>query len=459
MSERLIAFLAGLALVAGACTGNQPSPSPSPGAQVPTSAPGPATDAVVLDVVADLSPTTGSLELPNSYLEGIQLAAEQVNAGRGVKGRRVELALHDHRGEPAEAERLVAEVLAGDPTALLYVGPGTALQPHRQRFLETGVPVMLLQGDMYTSRTLFPQVFQTTIPWEWQARVIARYVVTDRDAADVVFIGSGPEAGTARDALAGALEYWGGDLGAGFVIRSGGTPGRKPYVRAMGADWVVIHGTDVDSPVDLILAVEVMAQEGGLKDLPGFTASSGLLGQEALASIPAGASACNTYTWAGWAEPIPRVGEFRRKFQAFAGRLPSGLEQEGYDAMWTLIAALRQTDGEGGPALADALEGIQDRTFSGFPIDLGPDDHMFAPRDELGLFAIPGSHEEVDPWDQGGASWTPLMRTFTYDGERTNVLDRDRRVFFPYWNKNLPGPKYWRSRYGIVSRPGQDPMH
>jgi len=50
------------------------------------------------------------------------------------------------------------------------------------------------------------------------------------------------------------------------------------------------------------------------------------------------------------------------------------------------------------------------------------------------------------------------MRTFTYDGTRTNVLDIDRKVFFPFWGKDQPGPEYWRSRYGIATRPG-DRLH
>jgi ABC-type branched-subunit amino acid transport system substrate-binding protein len=415
-------------------------------------------EALTLDVVADASLDLGSVTVSNAYLDGMHLATEEINRRGGVEGVPVELIVHDHGGDPAEAERLIGQVLAGDPVAVLYAGPGTALIPHRPLLFETGVPVVLLGGDLYTARVLFPQVFQTTIPWEWQAHEIARYVVTDRKDQDVVFLGSGPEAATARDALAAALAYWGGDLDAGFVIRSGGTPGRKPYLRAGSADRVVVFGTDADSPIDLVKAVEELAQAEGRTALPGFTAASALLGQERLASLPAGTTACDRYTWAGWAEPIPRVGKFRKGLEASTGRLPAGHEQEGYDAVKSLAVGLRQTGGRGGPDLIDALEDIADQTFSGVPVSLGPDDHVFAPRDELGLFAVPGPKDELDPW-LGEDPWMPVMRTFTYDGERTNFLEVDRTVFFPFWNENIPSPKYWRSRYGIVSRPGEDALH
>jgi ABC-type branched-subunit amino acid transport system substrate-binding protein len=450
-----------------ACTseGGAPPASPGPGPTVsPTSSPGP--QPLVLDVVTDVDQTLGATPLPNSYLDGMRLAVSQINTGRGVGGRPVELAVHDHSVERGSATGLVRDLLGGDPTVILYVGPGTTLSPLRAEFAETGTPVVLLGGDLYTNRGLFPQVFQTTIPWEWQANVIARYVVTDREAEDVVFLGSGPEARSARGALRDALEYWGGDLDAGFDDRSRdpGTGLARAFRRAGRADWVVVFGDSLDA-LELTNALEEGAsidRTSDPKDRPGISGPSSLLvPSERLAHPEPGTTACMTYTWSGWAEPIPRVGKFRAKFQAFSGRLPTGLEQEGYDAVRTVVAALRGTGGEGGATLTGALEEeIGERTFSGFPIDLGPDDHLFAPRDELGLFAVPGPQDELDPWlGEGSPAWMPLMRTFTYDGMRTSVLNQDRRVFFPFWNENLPGPKYWRSRYGITTRSGQDPLH
>jgi hypothetical protein len=154
------------------------------------------------------------------------------------------------------------------------------------------------------------------------------------------------------------------------------------------------------------------------------------------------------------------VGTFTTNFQTSLGHPPTGFEQEGYDAVRTLALALARTNGKGGPALVGALEGVKDRAFSSFPVDLGPDDHTFLPRDELGLFAVAGPNERLDPWQQPETVvWRALMRAFTHDGKRTDILDRDRRVFFPFWRKDRPGPEYWRSRYGITTRPGADAVH
>ncbi|MGH2573174.1 MAG: ABC transporter substrate-binding protein [Actinomycetota bacterium] len=457
-----------LLVLAAACTSGEMVPRASPSVPAvgspnltPTPAPTPAEDPVVLDVVADLAPSPGglgSLEVGNTYIEGMQLAVQEVNGRGGVSGRPVELALHDDEGHPELFAGLIGSLLEQDATAILYAGPGPALTPLRPQFAATGTPVILLEGDLYTSRGLFPQVFQTSIPWAWQAHDIARYVVRDRKAEDIVFVGTGPEAPVARRALRGALEYWGGRLAAGFDDRSRDERGlSRAFERAARADWAVAFGPQVDA-LEVVNAIEEAAEAK-----PGITGPAALLiSHPALADPEPGTSACYTYTWAGWADPIPRVGRFRRRFERFAGRLPQGLEQEGYDAIRALVVALRKTGGRGGDELRKQLEQIKGRLFSGFPVDLGPDDHVFPPRDELGLFAVAGPDERLDPWQAPPTAtkgvWRAVMRTFTYDGQRTNVLDRDRRVFFPFWNKRVPAPGYWRSRFGIVTRP-RDPLH
>ena len=311
---------------------------------------------------------------------------------------------------------------------------------------------MLLGGDLYTSRGLFRQVFQTTIPWVWQAKVIGRYLVRDRKAQRIAFAGFGPEARAASAAMRAALEYWGGALNTSTVEPAGRAPNRA--VQAVRtADAVVVFG----SPEDSLAMVSALKQ---LPHPPRIAGSDSLLDvpPETLVAPP-GTTACYTYTWAGWAEPIKRVAAFRKRMQRETGHPPMGLEQEGYDAVRTLAFALRRTGGRGGPALVNALEAVH-RTFSSFPVAFGPDDHAFLPRDELGLFAVAGPREKLDPWQQVGSEpWRALMRAFTYDGTRTDVPDEDKRAFFPFWGKDQPGPEYWRSRYGIVSRPSRDPLH
>jgi branched-chain amino acid transport system substrate-binding protein len=441
-------------VAAGGCTSNEPasqqppSVSGTPGATpglIPSPSVAPGASPITFEVVADLRP--GSSSRP--YLDGMQLAVDEIDGLGGVGGRPLVLSIRDHGGDPDLATSLVGDALDEDAPAILYVGTGPALTPLRPRFERLGTPVVLLSGDLYTSRGLFRQVFQTTIPWKWQAKVVGRYLVLDRKARRIAFVGEGPEARAAAAAMREALEYWGGTLWKAII-----NPGGGSLDAVRGADAVVGFG----SPEDSTTIVSALKR---FDDPPRIVGSASFLDVDlGTLGAPPGTTACYTYTWAGWAKPIARVGRFTSNVQSALGRPPIGLEQEGYDAVRTLALALARTNGKTGPALVRALESVHDRTFSSFPVDLGPDDHTFLPRDELGLFAVAGPNERLDPWQQPGSSpWRALMRAFTYDGTKTDILDRDKRVFFPFWRKDRPSPEYWRSRYGIVSKPGGDPLH
>lgn len=450
---RRFAVLTALIVVGVSCTGSGGSPSArptSPGSTIP-SQPQASTDphAIKLEVLAD---TTGpQREGHRPYLDGMRLAVDEVNAAGGVKGRSLALEVHDDGSSPKDRTRLVKELLGNPSPALLYVGEGPALSALRTRFERRRKTLFLLLGDLYTAHAMFREVFQTTIPWEWQAGVIARYLVRDRRARAIGFMGSGEEAGEAEATTQRALNYWGGQLAWGATFGSGEEPPESAVTRARGADAVVVFG----SPPDSARLARLLAEsENG----PRIVGGASLL--VANPGLPAGTTACYPYTWAGWAEPIRRVHLFRARFRAAFGHDPTGLEQEGYDAVRVLAESLVRTGGVGGRKLTSVLEKVNDRTFSSFPIELGPDDHVLLPRDELGLFAIAGRGERVDPWQAPGSEpWRALMRTFTYDGNRTSVLDMDRRVFFPFWRKNLPGPEFYRSRYGIRTRASRDPLH
>ena len=447
----------GLLLALAACTSAPPAPrhSASGSPAVADLSPSPTRSGappVVLDVVADESGPEALDAGP--YLDGMRLAVAVLNRAGGLGGRPFELTFIDSRGDQRRATDLILNALGDRPSAILYVGPGQALAPLRPQFTEAGTPVVLLEGDLYTSRQLFPQAFQTTIPWEWQAKVIARYLVVDRGATRIAFVGAGPEARPALDATRSFLKYWGGHLSSSATTAALGDT--EPAVEAARqADGVVIFGSPLDT---LRMRVAIESRVHPLPRLAGF--SPMLMPKVGEPGPLPGTTACYTYTWAGWAQPIRRVGAFIRSFEAMFGHPPVGFEQEGYDAVRALALGLERSKGRGRASLVHALETIKDTSFSSFPIDLGPDDHLFLPRDELGLFAVPGPREKLDPWQSRaqGQLWRPVMRTFTYDGERDDITDADRPVFFPGWQKNQPGPEYWKSRYGIVSRP-KDPLH
>ncbi|MGH2737566.1 MAG: ABC transporter substrate-binding protein, partial [Actinomycetota bacterium] len=267
-----------------------------------------------------------------SYVEGMELAAGEVGVTLDVRPT----------PDPVTALRLA---LIGGPPAVFVIGSAHAVADARPEIEAAGVPVILVGGDLYTDRRLFRHAFQTAIPHLWQARVLARYLVVDRGHASIAVL---DDAALGAEALA--------------------EEGVSPATSLEGADAVLALRPARRAPAGTQLAAanETVLRRG----------------------VPPGTVVCLPYTWAGWADMIPRVHRFRSRFEARFGHPPAGLEQEGYDAVRAVAEALDRTGGQGGDALVRALEGFREERYSSLPIRLGPDDHVLAEESQLGLFAV-----------------------------------------------------------------------
>jgi len=430
-ARALTLLLAALA----ACTGpaEVPSSSPSP---APSPSPAAAEDPHVLGVIGSVTGEGRLADRP--FLDGMALAEAEMNAAGGVDGRPIRLLVADDGGsEPAAAEALAGMLRADGPAAVLVAGSGRAIVDLRPRIQALGRPVILLGGDLYSDRLLFRQVFQTSPPLRWQARIVARYLAGDRGHDSVVAVRE-----PARAPFLDELELEGvrartirvGDVGraseADALLALVGVERLAPILEALD---------ESDAPPQLILPGDLLRAD--------------------LEGLPPGTVAPGPYTWAPWARPISRVRAFRSSFEGTIGRLPVGSEQEGYDAVRVLAAGLEETEGRSGEPLVRFLEGNRPTgpVYSSTSVTLGPDDHIFAGELWLGMFAVAGPRERAEPWLEG-TPWRPIIRTFSYTGERTLFPERDRRVFFPFWRPGRPSPRFHRSRWGIVTGPG-DPLH
>jgi ABC-type branched-subunit amino acid transport system substrate-binding protein len=377
-----------------------------------------------------------------SYEEGMRFAAEEI-AAEGALNLEI-----------LEAPSVSAAVGLA-PTAIVVVGDARAVAEARPVIEEARVPVILMGGDLYSSRQLFRYAFQTSIPYRWQARVLAHYAVTDRGYESIGLVAD-PTLGEATNgAIVEEISGEGGNVTATAAVADRADADRVAAdLAASGVGGAMFLG----SAEKAAFLSQALANTEGAPQL--------LLSGEALDvsfanHIPrAGTVACYAYTWSGWADMLPRVHDFREAFSGSFDHYPASLEQEGYDATKALAAVLLRTQGEGGERLVQELEKFREETYSSTQVRLGPDDHVLAEESHLGLFAI---EEPVDgglppPEASSLLPWRPILRTFTTDGEKMNFLDMDKKVFFPFWQPKRPTPKYWRALYGITSRPS-DPLH
>ena len=418
-----------------ACTGDEAPPSGRSASPGPTEAP--SADPPPVATIRLVARDEPHLQ---SYVEGIRFAADEVGA-RGTLDLRI-----------LEAPSVDTALRLG-PDAILVVDDPGAIANERPAIEEARTPVVAVGGDLYSPRQLFRYAFQTAVPLRWQARVIAGYLLEDRGHDSTRLLTTMETNAPAGEAFNGAWS----EEGASLEAIAFAPPDELESVAAelAGLDSVVFTGP----------ATQAASLSRGLsrvEDPPQLVLSSDALDVSFVTQNrpTPGTVTCYTYAWSGWADMLPRVHDFRERFSAAVGHLPASLEQEGYDAVMALADALERTEGEGGDALVAELETFRDETYSSMPVRLGPDDHVFAEESHLGLFAVEEPVDAALPEGEASSlvSWRPIMRTFTTDGEKVNLLDRDKRIFFPFWRPKRPSPKYWRSEYGIVSR-RSDPLH
>ena len=170
---------------------------------------------------------------------------------------------------------------------------------------------------------------------------------------------------------------------------------------------------------------------------------------------PAGAVAAGDYARAVESgDIIEPVKGFRTAYKQKFGRDPVGDEVLGFDAASALMEAAKRAGSVEHPKVLAELEKFDRVRFGHLPLSFSPTDHVGAERDVLGLWAVPG---DAKKW-KGQGQWRYLMRAFTSDLERTNILEEDWGYFFEGSTPGGEAPFFNTSRWGITSDKS-DPLH
>lgn len=354
--------------------------------------------------------------------------------------------------------RLAGAAGQSDVIAALTVGGADAISQAGEAIDEYRLPVFELGDDLYEAGRLRAVVFQMRVPHSWQAWRLARYFGPgDRAYKKVGLVRESSALGEiAASALKVALEERGlvfADVAFPAGASEDDIAGQMEGGLAVQApEAVVLEGTESF----LERAAAVMGDErrryrgrsqihdGWHPQLGGF---DGLLFVDE--PLPEGTVSSGDYAHAfSAADSIARVREFRREFRQMFGRPPRGDEALAYDSVRLVSEAVRRAGDLDRGAISRALESLDRQQYAHLPVSWGPDDHVGAERDVLGLWTQPfGSRRGIPQMER----WYHLMRTFTSDLERTNILEEDWPSFFQGTTPGGEAPFFHQARSGVVS--------
>lgn len=429
----------------------------------------------------------GSMSGPDGWkgqdaFEGADVSVQLLNRSLEGNERMFELVTIDDGSDPQAARRAIEQLAAnGQTVGIVYAGPEEVL-PDIERFLaSTKVPLLFTFGDLYSSQLLTPHLFQMSPAYLWEARVLARYLVTDRRYQRVAAVTSDSlSGGSARRSLQIALGERGRSLLASEII----TTDESALNRVLDSfqkkrvQSIVAEGgpTEIEA---LLRALEdrgsayrttQLARRGPSKG-PGADGDAWapqVVGFHSMISpdidprlLSDGTVAADTYARGAHYLPIPSFVEYRRAFEDWWGETPEpiGWERPAFESVQLLGWAAAQYRSNRDVDHAAVLQEVERDRFGGLDITFGPDDHSAADQATVGLWVIPAKKAPESGSLPSNLPWVPLGRGFSIDGERTNVLNQDWKYMFrnppP---RNAPAPLYKRQKFGVTTG-RSDPVH
>lgn len=408
-------------LISGACTSRAPGPGPTPR---------PDSTSVSDKKIIFMSARSGARS------EGLEKGARVAAAEAGL----------DLVTAPAEGR-----VLAGltDDSGVIGVvsdGAAAAIRDASVALEESMLPVVEVTDDLYDAASLGPSVFQAATPHSWQAFRLARYFGPgDRAYRKVGLLHDGSARGLSARDLASLLSDALGLRNIGFVEAIGLMETSLPRLESDAPEAVVVAGEHSFRESAVMALAEKHPYSGKSRVHQGGWHPQVAGFETLLVDIEAqeGSVAAGDYARPPQAKDVIKpVGDFRSRFREEFGSLPVSDEVLAYDAVRVIAEGFGRAGSR--EKTAGELEKFDRVRFGHLPISFSPSDHVMPERDVLGLFA----------WQDRG--WSHLMRAFTSDLERTNILEEDWPSFFDGTTPGGEAPFFYTAKAGITTRADDD---
>lgn len=322
------------------------------------------TDApITLGLIAPV--TSGVAANARSVVEGAELAVDEANADKGIRGRRLSLVVLDDHGVPDEAVQHVQKLAADGAVAI--VGPVTdeatiaaagAAARLRIVIISPGATATLPYGGHF--------VFRTALPARTQAAAMAGFLAEALNLRRIAVSHDSNEYGTM---VAQAFEQGLSARGIALTSRRLYRDGETDFGRH-------IRGALADQAQALFVAGYPDEAVLLLRQLRAVTTALIVAGSDALNSRDvlegAGASAEGLYVPTGFIADarLPVVRAFVAAYQKKHGHAPDQFAAQAYDAVRVIVHAVRRA-GTDRQAIRDTVATL--RRFPGTTGELGFD--------------------------------------------------------------------------------------
>ncbi len=370
-----LALILALAMTACASQPSQPTTpaaSAAPAAEAPAAEEAPAevkansTDPILVGVYGPLS--GDSAMVGQTLVEGVTLAAKEINEAGGIYGRQIELITEDDAQDPATAVSAVNKLIYSDNVeAIIGTVNSSCTLASMEVSQNAGIPhvtpissgaAVTLQGNPYIVRIQASDLLQ--------AGGIAEYAITQLGAKKIACLYQSDDYGTgAMEVIVETLKSHGMELVANeaFDAKALDMTPQLLKVKEAGADALIIY-TMYQQGALISTQARQMGIECPLMGGGGLTnAKLYELGGEAVIGL------VNTQTFFADSEAVNAVSaHFIEAYEAEYGKIPDSNNAMSYDSMLALAEGLKysieKTGDVDGDLVMEGMKAIKDKDMA-----------------------------------------------------------------------------------------------
>lgn len=310
-----------------------------------------------------------------SGINGVLMAADQINQAGGINGRRLDVVITDDKGSPEEAARLAAKLIDQDKV-IAVIGGGTsgnsrAAAPKAQ---SSHVPLIAPSSTDPAVTQVGDYIFRACFVDEFQGEVMASFAINTLKAqtAAILFDFNSPYGRGLTNFFQTSFKRLGGLMvnEQSYTQGDNDFKGQLSAIRASDPDVIYIPGYYGD----VTLIAKQARQLGLTQPLLGGD------GWDAPELWQLGGDALNgAYISTHYSvdDPSPAIQSFVQEYKQRYGNLaPDAHAALAFDAALLLVDAIKRAGSTDGPKLREALAKTQD--FKGVTGSISMDSHRNA---------------------------------------------------------------------------------
>lgn len=309
-------------------------------------------------------PLTGAVAASGNYiLQGAKIAAEEINANGGIKGKQIELVVEDNKSNPTEASNVTEKLIVRDKVPVLMGAWGSTLTlASMPKLMEYKVPMVVeTSSSVKITKSGNPYVFRLAPTSAIEADNFVRYIEPlGIKKADLLVVNNDWGRGAAVE-FRRVLEANGAQVGKELIMDAA--------AQDMTAQLSEIRGSDADTLI-VTTAVEQLtlllkqAQSLGLKRQIITTGGSQSPDQLVEQAGSAAEGTMHLLFFTPWTPDSTAHPEMSKAFIAEWKKRklnPAGLTESfrGYDGIRTIAAALEAVDEPTPEKIREALWNVK----------------------------------------------------------------------------------------------------